>query len=151
VARQIQDLRLGALAPAFPEPPPGWTATPPLSLLEEDDVWSDRLVAQVAYAPAAGAARVDLVIDVNSPHAPAAALALSPLVPLADPGTRIRVIAGERARVRFVADAGEGEVRILLGGGTLVTARGRGIESAESLVPLVERVDFALLRALGGI
>jgi len=151
VARQIQDLRLEAIAPAFPEPPSGWTATTPLSLQDEGDVWTGRLVAQRSYTPAAGTARLDLVIDLNSPHAPAAALALSPLVLAADPAIRAREIGGQQARVRFVPDTGEGEVRVLVGGATLVTARGRGIESAEALVRLVERVDFAFLRAAAGI
>ena len=151
VARQIQDLRLEAIAPAFPEPPSGWSATPPISLHDEGDIWSGRLVAQRSYAPAAGTARLDLLIDLNSPHAPAAALALSPLVLAADPSTRAREIAGQQARVRFVPDTGEGEVRVLAGGAILVTARGRGIESAEALVRLVERVDFAFLRAAAGI
>jgi hypothetical protein len=151
VARQVQDLRLEAVSPAFPDPPAGWTATPPLNLLPEGDIWSERLEAQRSYAPPSGATRVDLVIDVHSPHAPAAALGLSPLVTSADPGTRIREIAGLQARVRFVPDTGEGEVRILLGRDILVTARGRGIEGAEVLVRLVERVDFAFLRARTGI
>jgi hypothetical protein len=151
VARQIQDLRLEAIAPAFPEPPPGWNAEPPLSLLEEDDIWSNRLEAQRSYAPASGAARIDVVIDMHSPLAPAAALALSPLVPSADPTIRIRGIAGHQARVRFVPDTGEGEVRILLGREILVTARGRGIENAEPLVRLIERVDFTFLGRGAGI
>jgi hypothetical protein len=151
VSRQIQDLRLEAIAPAFPEPPPGWTAAPALSLHDEGDIWSGRLLAQRTYAPAAGSMRLDLLIDLNSPHAPAAALALSPLVLAADPATRAQQIAGQQARVRFVPDTGEGEVRLLLGGGILITARGRGIESAEALVRLVERVDFAFLRAAAGI
>ena len=151
VARQIQDLRLEVVIPAFPEAPPGWTATPPLSLLEEDDIWSSRLEAQRSYTPASGSTRIDLVIDIHSPHAPAAALGLSPLVSSADPTIRMRQIAGQQARVRFVPDTGEGEVRILLGREILITARGRGIDSAEPLVRLIERVDFAVLRANAGI
>lgn len=151
VARQIQDLRLEAIAPAFPEPPAGWTATPPLGLLEESDIWSERIVAQRSYAPASGPTRLDLVIDLHSPHAPAAALGLSPLVASADPNTRIREIAGQQARERFVPDTGEGDVRIVLGRDVLVTARGRGIESAEPLLRLIERVDFAFLRARAGL
>lgn len=151
VARQIQDLRLEAIAPAFPEPPPGWSATPPLSLNDEGDIWSGRLVAQRSYDPAAGTTRLDLVIDLNSPHAPAAALALSPLVLAADPTIRARDIGGQQARVRFVPDTGEGEVRILLGRDTRVTARGRGIASAEPLVRLTERVDFTFLGRGAGI
>jgi hypothetical protein len=151
VARQIQDLRLEAVAPAFPEPPPGWEAGPPLSLLEEGDIWSERLEAQRAYTRASGLMRIDLIIDVHSPHAPAAALGLSPLVSSADPAIRIRQIGGQQARVRFMPDTGEGEVRVLLGRDTLITARGRGIENAEPLVRLIERVDFAFLRARAGI
>ena len=151
VARQIQDLRLEAVAPAFPEPPPGWTATPPLSLLEEGDIWSNRLEAQRSYSPASGPTRIDLVIDLHSPLAPAAALGLSPLASSADPTIRLHEIAGHRARVRFVPDTGEGEVRILIGREILVTARGRGIESAEPLVRLIERVDYVFLRARTGI
>ena len=150
VARQIQDLRLEAVSPAFPEPPPRWTAARPLSLLEEADIWSSRIEAQRSYAAAAGSTRIDLVIDVHSPHAAAAALGLSPLVSAADPTIRMRQIAGHQARVRFVPDTGDGEVRILLGRDILVTARGRGIESAEPLVRLIERVDFAFLRAQAG-
>jgi hypothetical protein len=151
VARQIQDLRLEAIAPAFPEPPPGWTATPPLSLLAEGDIWSERLEAQRSYLPPSGATRIDLVIDVHSPHAAAAALALSPLVTAADPNSRIREIAGEKARVRFVPDSGEGEARVLLGRDILITARGRGIEGTDPLVRLIERLDFVLLRARSGM
>lgn len=151
VARQIQDLRLEAVTPAFPEAPPGWTATPPLSLLEEGDVWSDRVEAQRTYAPSSGQSRVDLVIELHSPLAPAVALSLNPLVTAADPQSRIVDVAGHRGSARFAPDTGEGEVRVLLGRETLITARGRGIAGVEPLLELVGRVDFAFLRARAGL
>jgi hypothetical protein len=151
VARQIQDLRLAAVAPAFPDVPPGWTATPPLSLLEEGDVWSDRVEAQRTYAPSAGQTRVDLVIDLNSPLAPAVAMSLNPLVTAADPQTRIVDVGGHRGRARFAPDTGEGEVRVLLGREIVITARGRGIAGIEPLLELIGRVDFAFLRAKAGL
>lgn len=151
VARQIQDLRLEAVIPAFPEPPSGWTATTPLSLLEDADIWSNRLEAQRSYTPSSGQARMDLILDLHSPQAPAVALSLSPLAAAADPTIRITEVAGQQARVRFVPDTGEAEVRLLLGREILITARGRGIESAEPLVRLIERIDFTVLRARAGM
>ncbi len=151
VARQIQDLRVAAIAPAFPEPPPGWSASSPLSLLEEDEVWTDRIAALRSYAPASGASRVDLVIDVRSPFAPAAALTLNPLLVAGDPHARVVQVGGQPARLRFVADAGEGELRLLLGRETLISLHGRGIRDAEVLLELAGKVDAAFLRSRPGL
>ncbi|MDP1602765.1 MAG: hypothetical protein Q8M03_05815, partial [Legionella sp.] len=74
VARQIQDLRLEAVAPAFPAAPDGWSALPALSLVEEDEIWSSRITAQQVYVATPGPARMDLTIDVHSPFGPAVAL-----------------------------------------------------------------------------
>ena len=65
VARQIQDLRLETVAPAFPAAPAGWTVLPALSLLEEDEIWSNRIAAQRTYVTAPTPARIDLTIDVK--------------------------------------------------------------------------------------
>lgn len=149
VARQVQDLRLGDLAPALPAAPAGWTALPDMSLLEEDEIWTDRVVAQRTYVAASGTARMDLTIDVNSPYGPAAALSLNPLAVNADPQARVVDVAGEQALVRFNPDTGEAELRVLLGRDVLVTARARGVGSAEVLVDLARGVDFALARTAG--
>ncbi|HEY5999834.1 MAG TPA: hypothetical protein VI078_11130 [bacterium] len=151
IARQVQDLRVGAIAPAFPPAPPGWTAGAPLSLLGDADVWSGRLEAVRSYTPEAGGARIDLILDLHSPLAPATALGLSALIPAADPTARLREIAGQPARVRFVPDTGEGEVRMLVAPDTVVTARGGGLTAADPLVRLVEGIDFAALRAAAGL
>lgn len=151
VARQIQDLRVAAVAPAFPEPPPGWTASAALSLLEEDEIWSDRIEALRTYSAASGAAKMDLVIDVHSPLAPAAALALNPLFVAADPLTRVVTVGGQQAWLRHVPDAGEGELRLLVGRDTLVSVRGRGIRDAQVLLDLVEKVDTGFLRSKSGL
>jgi hypothetical protein len=146
IARQIQDLRVESLAPAFPAAPAGWTALPALSLVEEDEIWSDRILAQRAYAAAAGPARLDVTFDVNSPLGPTVALGFNPLALTADPLSRLVEVGGEKGLLRFNPDTGEAELRILLSRDVLVTARGRGIRSPETLLDLARGVDFALLR-----
>jgi hypothetical protein len=149
VARQIQDLRLEALAPAFPAAPTGWTALAPISLAEEDEIWTDRVHAQRAYVAASGAARMDVTIDVNTPLGPTAALGFNALAVNADPLSRVVDVGGEKGLLRFNADTGEGELRILPGRDVLVSARGRGLASPAALVDLARGVDFALLRRTG--
>lgn len=149
IARQIQDLRLEALAPAFPAAPAGWTALPDISLLEEDEIWTDRVVAQRTYQEASGTARMDLTIDLNTPLGPAAALSMNPLAVNADPQARVVEVAGEKGLLRFNPDTGEAELRVLLGRDVLVTARARGVNSTGLLVDLARGVDFALLRRAG--
>lgn len=150
VGRQIQDLRLESVAPAFPAAPAGWTALPALSLLEEDEIWSNRIAAQRSYVGAPGPARVDLTIDVHSPFGPAVALSFNPILLTGDPLSRLVPIGGETALLRFNPDTGEGELRVLVGREILVTARGRGIRSPEFLVEIARGVDFALLHHTSG-
>jgi hypothetical protein len=152
VARQIQDLRLESLNPALPPPPPGWTAEPALSLLEEDEIWSSRIHAQRSYAAAgpSGPSRMDLLVDVHSPFAASAALAFNPIALAADPLASIVDVAGERGLARYNPDSGEGELRVVIGRETLVRVTGRGIDSPQVLINLGRRVDFALLRAAAG-
>ena len=100
VARQIQDLRLETVAPAFPAAPAGWTALPALSLLEEDEIWSNRIAAQRSYVAAPGPARVDITIDVHSPFGPAVALSFNPIVLTGDPLSRL---VADRQRKRAAA------------------------------------------------
>lgn len=145
VAQQIQDLRMEIVAPAFPTAPAGWTALPALSLLGEEEIWGSRITAQKAYVAAPGPARVDLTIDVHSPFGPAVAMSFNPIVLAGDPLSRVVPIGSEKALVRFTPDTGEGELRILVGRETLVTARGRGIGSPEILLDLARRIDYPLL------
>jgi hypothetical protein len=79
VARQMQDLRLETVLPAFPTPAADWTAQPALSLLEENEIWSNRIAARRSYVATSGSARIDLTIDVHTPFGPAVALSFSPL------------------------------------------------------------------------
>ncbi len=151
VARQIQDLRLETIAPAFPAAPAGWTALPALSLLEEDEIWSSRMLAHRSYVASPGPARMDLTIDVHSPFGPAALLGFNPLALAGDRLARLIEVGGEKGLLRFNPDTGEGELRVLVGRETLVTARGRGISSPETLVDLARGVDFALLRLKSGL
>lgn len=151
VARQIQDRRLESVAPAFPAAPTGWNALSVLSLLDADEVWSDRLVAQRSYTAVPGPARMDITIDVNTPFGPAAAMSLNPIVVTADPQSRILEIAGEKGMLRYNPDTGDGELRVLIRREVLVTARGRGIANPETLVDLARGVDFALLRTKTGL
>lgn len=151
VARQIQDLRLEAVSPAFPAAPAGWTALPPLSLLEEDEIWDNRIVAQRAYVAGPGPARIDITIDLNSPLAPAVALSFNPIVVAGDPLARIIEVGTERGLLRFNPDIGEGELRILIGRETVVTARGRGIASPAALLDLARALDYPSLRDKSGI
>jgi hypothetical protein len=151
VARQIQDLRLEAIAPAFPPAPAGWTALPPLSLLEEDEIWSSRIAAQQSYAAATKPARLDVTIDVHSPAGPAAALGFNPVVVAGDSRSRLVPVGTETALLRFNPDTGEADLRLLIGKDTLVTVRGRGIGTADLLVGLARGIDFALLRRASGI
>jgi len=146
IARQIQELRLETVAPAFPPAPGGWRELPALSLLEEDEIWSSRIHAQRSYS-APGPARMEIVIDVRSPHAAAAALSFNPLAVAGDPRARIADIGGEKALIRFNPDAGEALVTVLPTRDILVKAMGRGIASAEVLVDLLRRVDYRRLRA----
>ncbi len=150
VARQIQDLRLETVVPAFPAPPDGWTALPALSLLEEDEIWSNRITAQRSYLATPGPARVDLTIDVHTPFGPLVAMSFNPLVLSADRLSRLVPIGSETALLRFNPDTGEGELRVLIGRETLFTARGRGILSPEILIGLARGVDFALLHRTSG-
>jgi len=151
VARQIQDLRLETVAPAFPAAPAGWTALPALSLLDEDEIWSSRVVAQRSYVAVPGPARLEITIDLHSPFGPAVALSFNPLVLTGDPLSRLVPLGSETALLRFNPDTGEGELRVLLGRDTLVTARGRGINSPEILINLSREVDSALLRHAAGL
>jgi hypothetical protein len=151
VARQIQDLRLGAVSPAFPPAPAGWTALPPLSLLEEDEIWSSRLAAQRPYAAAAGTARLDITIDVHSPAGPAVSLSFNPVVVAGDPRSQLVPVGTETALLRFNPDTGEADLRVLIGKDTLVTVRGRGIATPDILISLARGVDFTLLRRASGL
>jgi len=151
VARQIQDLRLETVAPAFPAAPAGWTALPALSLLEEDEIWSNRVVAQRTYAAVPGPARLEITIDLHSPFGPAVALSFNPLVLTGDPLSRLVPIGSETALLRFNPDTGEGELRVLVGRETLVTARGRGIISPEILINIARGVDYPLLHRISGL
>ena len=151
VARQIQDLRLETVAPAFPAASADWTAQPALSLLDEDEIWSSRIIAQRSYLAVPGPARVDVTIDVHSPFGPAVALSFNPLVLTGDPLSSIVPIGSEKGLLRFNPDTGEGELRVLVGREILVTARGRGIHNPEILIGLARRVDFALLHRTSGL
>jgi len=146
VARQLQDQRLEAVSPAFPAPAADWTAQPALSLLEENEIWGDRIAAQRSYVATSGSARIDLTIDVHSPFVPAVSLSFNPLALAGDPSARVVEIGGEKGLLRFNADTREGELHVLVGREVLVTARGRGIASPELLVDLARGVDYSLLR-----
>ncbi len=150
VARQIQELRLENVAPAFPAAPAGWTALPALSLLEEDEIWNNRIVALRSYVASPGAARVDLTIDLNTPLGPEVALRFNPVLLTGDPLSSLVPIGNDAALVRFNPDTGEGELRVLVGRVTLVTARGRGILSPGILIDLARKVDFPLLQRASG-
>jgi len=151
VARQIQDLRLETVAPAFPATLDGWTALPALSLLEEDEIWNNRITAQRAYVAVPGPARLEITIDLHSPFGPAVALKFNPIVLTGDPLSRLVPIGDETALLRFNPDTGEGELRVLAGRDTLVTARGRGILSPEILIDFARRIDYHLLHQLSGL
>jgi hypothetical protein len=151
VARQIQDLRVETVAPAFPAAPAGWTALPALSLLEEDEIWSSRIAAQRAYVAVPGPARLEISIDLHSPFGPAVAMSFNPLVLTGDPQSRLVPIGSETGLLRFNPDTGEGELRVLVGPDTLVTARGRGIGSPEILTGFAIGVDYPLLHRISGL
>lgn len=146
VARQLQDLRLETVLPAFPAPAAEWTAQPALSLLEENEIWSNRIAARRSYVATSGSARIDLTIDVHTPFGPAVALSFNPLALAGDPTARLVEVGAEKGLLRFNADTGEGELHVLVGREVLVTARGRGIASPEMLVNIARGVDYSLLR-----
>jgi len=146
VARQLQDRRLEAVVPAFPAVAAGWAAQPALSLLEENEIWSNRIAAQRSYVAAAGSPRIDLTIDVHSPFVAAVTLSFNPLALAGDSSARIVDVGGEKGLLRFNADTGEAELHVLVGREVLVTARGRGLTSPELLVSLARGVDYSLLR-----
>ena len=147
VAIEIQELRLAALSPALPQEPGGWTAQPPRSLLEEEELLSSRARVERVYT-APGPMRMAIEVDVNSPEAPAVAQSFNPLALAADPTARLVEFGGEKALVRFNADTREGEVLVLPGRNLLVRVTGSGFVSPETLVDLARRVDFPLLRSL---
>jgi len=151
VARQIQDLRLETVAPAFPAAPSGWTALPALSLLEEDEIWSNRIAAQRSYVATSTPTRIDLTIDVHSPFGPTVGLSFNPIVVMGDPRSRLVPVGSEKGLLRFNPDTGEGELRVLVGREILVTARGRGIPAPELLIDLARGVDYSLLRRASGL
>ena len=146
IARQIQDLRVEAVLPAFPAPPAGWTAQTALSLLEEGEIWGTRITVERSYIAVPGPARVDVTIDVNTPLGPATTRAFNPLLLTGDTLSRIVPIGQEKALLRYNPDTGEGELRVLVGRETLVTAHGRGIPDGDVLVNLARGVDYPLLR-----
>ena len=151
VARQIQEMRLEVVTPAFPSAPAGWSALTAISLLEEDEIWSSRIAAQRAYVATAGSARLDITIDVHSPFGPAVALAFNPLVVAGDPRSRLVPLGQETALLRFNPDTGEGELRVLIARETIVTARGRGIASPDLLITFARGIDFVLLHRASGL
>ena len=151
VARQIQDLRVETVAPAFPAAPSGWTALPAMSLLEEDEIWSNRIAAQRAYIAVPGPARLEISIDLHSPFGPSVAMSFNPLVLTGDPLSRLVPIGSETGLLRFNPDTGEGELRVLIGRDTLVTTRGRGIGSPEILIGFAIGVDYPLLHRISGL
>lgn len=150
VARQIQDLRLETVLPAFPAALDGWAALPALSLLEEHEIWSSRIFAQQEYLAEPGPARLEVTIDLNSPHGAAVALGFNPVVLTGDPLSRLVPIGGETGLLRFNPDTGEGELRVLVGKETIVAVRGRGIASPEILIGVAGRVDYPLLHRVSG-
>jgi len=80
----------------FPAPAADWTAQPALSLLEENEIWGDRIAAQRSYVATSGSARIDLTIDVHSPFVPAVSLSFNPLALAGDPSARVVEIGGEK-------------------------------------------------------
>jgi hypothetical protein len=146
VARQIQAQRLEAVTPAFPAPPKDWTAQPALSLLEDHEIWGNRIAAQRAYVATMAPARIDLAVDIHSPFVAAVSLSFNPLALAGDPATRVVEVGGEKGLLRFNPDTREGELYVLVGREVLVTARGHGIASPEPLVELARGVDYSLLR-----
>ena len=92
-----------------------------------------------------------MTIDLHSPFGPAVALSFNPIVLTGDPLSRLVPIAGETALLRFNPDTGEGELRVLVGRETLVTARGRGIISPEILIGFARGIDYPLLHRISGL
>lgn len=151
LARRLQDLRLGDVAPAFPPPPAGWSAEAPVSLLGDEEIWDRRVEARRAYRRDDGAAKASVTVDLHSPLVPVVAMGFNPLFLAGDPHARPVEVGGERGLLRFVPDSGEGELRVVIGREVLVTVAGRGIASGDLLLDLARGVDYALLRSRAGL
>ena len=146
VARQIQDLRLETVAPAFPAAPAGWTALP-----AAEPPRGGRDLEQPHRRPAGvcrqrQGRRAWISRSTCTPRsARRSRMSFNPIVLAGDPLSRLVPIGSEKALVRFNPDTGEGELRVLVGRETLVTARGRGIGSPEILLDLARGIDYPLL------
>lgn len=149
-ARQIQELRAEEIKPFFPDAPSGWTASLPISLLDEGEVWSNRIEARRNYLKDGGGAKIELTIDLHSPLIPAVALGFNPLFVAADPSLKLIEIGAEKAQLHVNPDTGEGVLRILVGGEILVHLSGRGLGSPDALIDLARRIDLTSLRTHGG-
>lgn len=145
IAQQVQDLRLAEASPLFPEPPPGWTADRPLRTSAEDEIWSRRLQVQRRYVPERGSGRIECLFDFYSPLIPKASLSINPVMVAGDPRAEIVDLRGNRARLWFNADTGEGELLVVIGGRVLVSLTGKGIDSRDVLREFALRLDLPRL------
>ena len=150
IARSIQELRLEEVRPAFPAAPPGWTAGELVSLAAEQEPWSRRIEARREYRRLDGTARISMTLDLHSPWIPTVSLSLNPLYVAGDGLARLVEVSGEKARLGFAPDSGDGDLRVILDGKVLVTLAGRGLASGETLVDLARAIDFDLLRTRDG-
>jgi hypothetical protein len=150
IARQVQDLRMGEIRALFPEPTGGWTASPPISLLDEHEIWGTRVEARRSYLQEGGGSKVELTIGAQSPLVPTVLLGFNPLFVAGDPLARLVEVGGEQGLLRFSPDTGEGELRIVIGRDLLVTCSGRGLSSGDALVAFARLLDFPALRSRAG-
>jgi hypothetical protein len=146
-ARQIQELRLKEAAPLFPEPPPEWTAGEPILILPDDELWSRRLQVLRTYRPARGPGKVEFSYDFHSPLIPQAALSLNPVFAATDDRVALLSVGGEKARLSFNDDTGEGEMIMIPGNRLLLTITGRGVRSRDTLRDFASRLDLERLRS----
>lgn len=147
-ARRIQDLRVLQLAPAFPGPPGGWTATEVFGPPAEDGGFDLRVVATRTYRRDDGGARVEARADLRSPDAPAVGLEGNPLALADEPDARPVEVGPAAGVLRFFPDTGQAELRLLAAGGIVISLSGRGLSSGEQLLELARGFDLALLRSL---
>lgn len=150
IARQIQDRRMEEIRGLFPEPTGGWTASSPISLLDEREIWGTRVEARRSYLREGGGAKVDLTIGLQSPLVPTVSLAFNPLFVAGDPLAKLVDVGGEKGLLRFTPDTGEGELRIIVGRDALVTFSGRGLSVGEELTGFARLLDFPALRSRAG-
>ena len=146
IAQQIQDLRLFEVQHLFPEPPPGWEASPAVRTSRGGEFWSRRLEVRKTYLPESGMGKVEVIYDFFSPLIPSVSISLNPVYIASDTQADAVEYDGAPGRLRYTPDTGEGELVLILDNRILVTILGRGISSRSVLRDFAGLVSYSSLK-----